>query len=134
MKTALIAIDPGKRIGWALALGGRLMAYGTVGDPRELPAATCAIVEMPRVYPSAAKWKGDPQDIVKVAFIAGRCAERYLQHWLVEPREWRGGAPEHVIRTRTEGARRPDDCELGGSVHAWDAIGLLFYFLGRFRR
>lgn len=132
----LIAIDPGKRIGWALAIGGVIHECGTVGDYHALPWAAVAVIEMPRVYPNPMKWKGDPQQIVKLATLAGRIAERYPFAAMPEPRRWRGMAPERVIRARTFRALQGDEHELTTgrvSVHAWDALGIACWALGRYR-
>lgn len=132
----LIAIDPGRRIGWALAHGGVIVDCGTTGDYHALPWASVAVIEMPRVYPNPMKWKGDPQQIVRLAALAGRIAERYPFAALPEPRRWRGMAPERVIRARTLRALQPGEFALTArklSVHAWDALGIACWALGRFR-
>jgi len=151
----LLAVDPGKHVGWALALGGRLSSFGTVKDvdwnnPRAVdyvldsiikpdwprPGAIVLVIEMPRVYPAVSKWKGDPQHIVRLAFLAGRIAERFSVWKVVEPRTWQGGSPpERVLRNRTRARLTAservyvDDAKLG--PHAWDAIGILVYSLNR---
>lgn len=132
----LIAIDPGRRIGYAVACGGRLVDVGTTSDVDKLPPASIAVVEQPRVYPTVSKWKGDPQDLVRLATMAGEIATRYPLWWYVEPREWMcGSPPDHVLRARTTQAIRGSDAiPLRMSAHAWDAVGLLFFSLGRFRR
>lgn len=131
----LIAIDPGKRIGWALADGGRMVDCGTIGDYRDLPKACCAIVEMPRVYPNPMKWKGDPQQIVRLAALAGQIAAGYPLSGFVEPRRWRGMAPEKAVRHRTLKLLTPFErlllSEKRASVHAWDAVGILLFSLAR---
>lgn len=135
----LIAIDPGRNVGFALALGGRLTAVGTTRDPDTLPGALIAVVEQPRVYPTVNKWKGDPQDLVRLATLAGEIGARYPVVWYVEPRTWMGGSPpDHVLRARTDAALGDLERDLVSarklSAHAWDALGMLFFSLGRFRR
>lgn len=130
-----VAIDPGRHVGWALGAEGRVLARGTLVD-RELSRLPLldvaeAVIEMPRVYPSASKWKGDPQEIVRLAFLAGRIAARYPVYILYEPRTWRGNAPDAVIERRTLLALREDEPR-GDSPHSWDAIGLLLYRWRRF--
>lgn len=148
IRLPLLAVDPGVNTGWALAIGGRLASFGTVKGLAwndidsvdfllaNLPPASGLVIEMPRVYPSVAKWKGDPQHIVRLAFLAGRICERFNTWKVVEPKTWQGGSPpEHVLRNRTRRrllarersaveAARPDP-------HAWDAIGILVYSLNR---
>jgi hypothetical protein len=124
----VIAIDPGRSIGWAIGADRVVLACGTVRDLDRLPCQGIgmAIVEMPRVYPMATKWKGDPQDIVRLAFLAGRIAARYPEYRLIEPRAWRGNAPDKVITRRTERALAPDEPR-GDTPHSWDAIGILLH-------
>lgn len=129
-----IAIDPGRHVGWALGAEGAVLARGTLGD-RELSRLPLrgvehAAIEMPRVYPSASKWKGDPQVIVRLAFLAGRIAALYPAFTLYEPRAWRGTAPDATIVERTRRALR-DDEPRGDSPHSWDAIGILLYHWAR---
>lgn len=133
----LVAIDPGVRTGWAFAIGGEIRAVGTTSDLSMLPSAPVAVIEMPRIYPTMNKWKGDPQDIVKLAFRTGLIAAGYRLYQLVEPRSWRGGAPEKVIRKRTTHAITPAEWRNMSppslSAHAWDALGIMCHALGRFR-
>jgi hypothetical protein len=139
---SLLTVDPGVHTGWALAIGGVLVDFGTVNGvhwrgepPRLFPACVC-VVEYPRVYPSVAKWKGDPQDLVRLAYLAGRIAAQFPVSYPVEPRAWqRGSPPEHVLRNRTRALLRPEELCLVESrrvsAHAWDAIGILVYSLDR---
>ena len=142
----LLAIDPGKNLGWALAVGGELVDFGSISpvvwngrDSKAidmLPDACVCIIEMPRVYPAVAKWKGDPQHIVRLAFLAGRIAARYPVYFEVEPKTWQGGSPpERVLRRRTSDRMRATERSLVMSrklnAHSWDAIGILLYSLNR---
>lgn len=128
-----IAIDPGKHIGWALGSDNIVHGRGTITDLNCLPwfGVGLAIIEMPRVYPSVSKWRGDPQHIVRLAFLAGRIAAQYPRYVLYEPRAWRGNAPDATIVERTRRSLRAGE-PLGDSDHSWDAIGLLLYHWGRF--
>jgi hypothetical protein len=132
----IITIDPGKYIGWAMIHDTDIVSCGTVTSIDELPTASGAIIEMPRVYPNASKWKGDPQQIVRLAMLAQRIADRYDVYSFVEPRRWRGMVPEAVLRGRTEAlldplerARTVERDKL--SPHAWDALGIAVWALGR---
>lgn len=132
---SVVCIDPGKRTGWALVVGQTIVDSGTVWNDRldKLPPADAALVEMPRVYADQTKWKGDPQTIVRLAAIAGECAARYPWAAYVEPREWRGMIPEHVLLHRIKLALR-DNETLGASVHARDAQGMALWLLKRLGR
>lgn len=144
----LLAIDPGTSTGWALAVGGALQSWGTVpgvawGDPQAvqrlraaMPPARIAVVEMPRVYPHVAKWKGDPQILVRLGLLAGRIGESFELAAYVEPKTWqRGSPPERVLWSDTR--RRMFPAELAAvessklSPHARDAVGILLYSLHR---
>lgn len=130
LKLLLIAIDPGKHIGWALAYGGQAIACGTATTFEQLPRASLAIIEMPRVYPSVNKWKGDPQHIVRLAYFAGQIAERYPAHVRVEPFK----VPKRVTRQRALAMLRPEElCVLPRRIsnHAYDALAHLLYALSR---
>lgn len=128
----VICIDPGKRIGWALASGGRITECGTVGDVRDLPDAAFAVTEFPRVYASPGKWRGDPQHVVMVAAVAGEVRARYGREHVVEiePRVWGGTADKALKRRRTESMLREGEPR-GRSEHAWDALGMACWLLGR---
>jgi hypothetical protein len=142
----IVAIDPGASVGWALGIRGSLVDFGTVHQNRwngnlsklrnALPRACVCLTEMPRVYPSPLKWKGDPQHIVRLAFLAGRIIEWYPAFLEYEPKQWQGGSlPDHILRKRTRarltaGERRLVDSR-PISAHAWDAIGILVFSLNR---
>jgi hypothetical protein len=126
----IICIDPGKRIGYALCEQGLIVRAHTVGDRVELPHADIAIIEMPRVYPNASKWKGDPQVIVRLAALAGEIATQYERYAYVEPRTWRGMIPENVLLMRIKRALTRRDCSIGKSVHARDAQGIALWLRG----
>lgn len=118
----VIAIDPGRNIGYALASEGVVVECRTVRDKALLPRAALAIIEMPRVYPSAAKWRGDPQDIVRLAYLAGEIAALYPCHTLVPPAK----IPKRVRASRALAALRPGDVALErASNHALDALYIL---------
>jgi hypothetical protein len=126
----LICIDPGKRIGYALCDNGLIVVCGTVSDRADLPHADIAIIEMPRVYPTASKWKGDPQIIVRLGLLAGEIGTQYPERAYVEPRTWRGMCPEHVLLARITRALTPADCTIGRSVHSRDAQGIALWLRG----
>lgn len=129
---SVLCIDPGKRTGWALIVDGAIVSSGTVSSDclGDLPAADAALVEMPRVYVDQTKWKGDPQQIVRLAAIAGECAARYPFAAYVEPREWRGMIPESVLLQRITRSLRAGE-KLGASVHARDAQGMALWLMRR---
>lgn len=126
----VICIDPGERTGWCVIEAGKLISRGTVNAREVLPHANACLVEMPRVYANPGKWSGDPQDIVKLAALAGEYAERYLLREYVEPRAWRTTCPEKVFLARLKRSLRHDE-DLGASVHSRDAQGMALWLLRR---
>lgn len=131
---SVVCIDPGKRTGWALIVDGAIVSSGTIARESlsSLPQADAALIEMPRVYVDQTKWKGDPQNIVLLAAVAGECAARYPFAVYVEPREWRGMVPEPVLLQRIERSLRNGE-KLGASVHARDAQGMALWLMRRLR-
>lgn len=95
----IVAIDPGKHQGWALYLCGELTACG-LGDPILTVRPSVAVVELPQVYRQS-KMKGDPNDLIRLAFDAGRRVERLAD--IVEtfkPSEWKGQVPKEIHHPR----------------------------------
>jgi hypothetical protein len=120
-----LSIDPGEHIGWALWDWGSsardwessALLYGCgVGDPSYLSTDKWesvrhedkvrileCVIEMPQVYPRS---RGvPPNDIVKLAFTAGRLAETMWLRSLggvrtMTPHEWKGVMPKDVCRGR----------------------------------
>ena len=128
----IVCVDPGKRIGYAVLNGVYvdITAVGTVGNMGDLPRGAVCVIEMPRVYPNPMKWKGDPQHIVRLAFLAGRIVARYAAHFAVEPRTWRGMGSESAVWNRAVARLRLCESwilETRLSEHSRDAIGIALY-------
>lgn len=127
---SVVCIDPGQRTGWALIERGTITQRGTVAAREVLPAASACVVEMPRVFANPGKWKGDPQDIVRLAALAGEYASRYPEAYYAELHEWRKSVPDNVIALRIQRSLREGEI-LGASVHSRDAQGIALWLLGR---
>ncbi len=120
-----LAVDPGNTSGWALFDGPTLIDCGTCTYPgactlhedcRQTPAlgeaclastwrgVKAAIIEIPQVYPMAQQ-KGDPNDLIKVAYGAGVYAGRLIAMGAavktVKPREWKQQLPKAVCHARS---------------------------------
>ncbi len=135
-----IAIDPGKRTGWALVDGQTIIAVGTctvdelLRNHRDHRAPDAAVIEFPRVYSDQRHWKGDPQDIVKLAFECGIIAGWFGDYTLVEPSQWGGSAPKDVKWRRTQSLLFPHELSLTTgrlSEHARDALGIACWAMRR---
>ena len=162
MTPRFLAVDPGLRCtGWALFEDGRLVACGAVkSDPRQPAAevaglvakrllaygaeATAAVVELPQVYRSS-RSKGDPNDLVAVATIAGAVAAQADRAVYVSPHQWKGSVPKaaqlsrYIVHRRNEKALDDAGCAAYRSGLApWaaslrhniaDAVGIGLYAL-----
>ena len=150
MKNTLLAVDPSSRAtGWATYAGQELTACGLIrghdtldmieairGDlPRGLPA----IIELPKVYQQS-RQKGDPNDLINVAAVAGACALVCTPPIrFVLPREWKGTTPKRIDNERTARKLTPAelqaviDCECPPSLldNVMDAVGLGLFQVGR---
>lgn len=112
----LLAIDPGEWTGYAVYQMQKLVEAGVLGKGRaeiqgQLRATLgClvaagrrpdeAVIEIPQVYRQRQQ-KGDPNDLISVAIIAGICnsliySYTYCDVDLIHPREWKGQRPKDV--------------------------------------
>lgn len=127
---AVICIDTGRNLGYALIENGSIVRCGTAHNVSDLPDADYAVIEFPRVYPNPTKWRGDPQHIVMVAASAGACAQRYPAHLMIEPRVWNSGADKAHSWRITERRMLPTDAR-PKNQHERDACGMAVWLLGR---
>jgi hypothetical protein len=106
----LATIDPGEWTGYALFDGVSLVTCGVMGKGLEKIqpevhrfVMNCwpdhAVIEIPQVYRQRQQ-KGDPNDLIQLALIAGMCMGEFLQGGAtVEtrlPREWKGQRSKEV--------------------------------------
>ena len=155
----LLAVDPGLRgTGWAVFTDDTLSRCGCVeggaGSLREragriadellrvaFATLSTLVVEMPQVY-AQRKQKGDPNDLVNLAFLAGSLVQALDPDHarLVRPRDWKGTVPktrllgDYIIhrrnlralrlseRLRYEAGLKPLAAELRHNVA--DAVGI----------
>ena len=99
------------------------------------------VIEMPRVYRTS-KQKGDPNDIVDLAYVTGGvntvlCAIEGLTHAVAPtPREWKGTIPKHIHHQRIR-AQVPEVIQAVDKIpnslqhHVWDAVGMALWALGK---
>jgi hypothetical protein len=145
----LLAIDPGKATGWAYFKDDRLWACGVLKfDPmtditEELDfGPEQVVIEKPRIY-DPRQWKGDPNDLIEVAIIAGYvggavyCSK--FPKWIT-PQEWKGNRPKEVDHRHTMSLLSTEEKEviketkgvLKSQKHNMiDAIGIGLWYLRR---
>lgn len=158
MKT-LLAIDPGNNAGGAVFIGYQLLAAGLLSrglDPFfELknwfgPGDDYAcildeiVIELPRIIrgPGGQTEGKDPNDLIKLAFGAGRLVERFphIQLRTVSPSDWKGGVPKRVHNLRVAACLTEDELALIPKLsptlvhNVIDAIGIGLEHLGRMTR
>jgi hypothetical protein len=145
----LMTVDPGKNLGWAMFEDGRLIETGLIEAhsladtvfelvgvcERHRPAE--AVIEIPQVYQQRL-WKGDQNDLVDVAVIAGAAAATliaYAEPQLIRPHGWKGNRPKAIDNRHTfsllddeEKSKIPS----GAKRHnVLDAVGMGLWKLGR---
>lgn len=133
----MISVDPGvKGCGWALWGGATLIDCGYGEVPRH--DSTGLVIELPQVY-YGAKQKGDANDLVSLAFAAGKIASRFVCYTTVKPRDWKGTVKKEVMLKRIlskltdgeltilKGLGLPKSLE----HNVVDAVGIGLHSLGR---
>jgi hypothetical protein len=134
-----VAIDPGKhQCGVAKFIDGTL-AVAYLIKPNELSLweskYTRLVVEIPRIYPIA-RQKGDQNDLIEVAFAAGKCSAFFQEVKKLYPRDWKGTMPKEKMTARIESRLSPTELAQvltkGALRHnALDAVGIGLFELGR---
>lgn len=152
----LLAVDPSLTCtGWARFFCGSLQGCGLIRPDRGDPFASrvslaghafrgvsvdILVIEWPQVY-RATRSKGDPNDLLAVAGVAGGVLSQVtaLQRTLTpKPAEWKGQVPKEIHNARV--LARLDDAEralVDGAGpasllnNAIDAVGLGLWALGR---
>lgn len=156
----LLAIDPGACSGWAIASdkkitycgvidyrdGGSILAQLILPIPRNTNI-TSLVIEVPQIYKHS---KGDPQDLITLAILAGRLISEALFQFrgidtitLVKPAEWKGQLKKDVCSQRTWDRLSEKEQSVvsaggrgiaQGKVHnMMDAVGIALYAVGRGR-
>lgn len=152
----LVAIDPGTRFtGYAWFDDKRLVDCGVLKAKgldkmfvvcREYFEECCnvmppVIIERPQVYLQR-KQKGDPNDLVSIALVAGYCASFFEKPAFMLPRRWKGTVDKDVmcdrVRDRWMNGRERELLESKYIPKSYinntlDAIGVGMYHLGRNR-
>jgi hypothetical protein len=136
----LLAIDPGKSMGWACFLHGRLIGSGQ-GAPNDImrfiQSADAIVFEEPEIY-RPRHCKGNPNDLkgmlIQIGYIQGKSKNGCKWHRYL-PVQWKGQLPKRITKQRAEACLSSQDC-IGpkqNELDAWDAVALGLWFLKRLR-
>ena len=151
----LISIDPGKHsLGWARFDDERLTACGLLRwkdwasmaggmswmqERLGSEPSTLIVIEVPQVYRQRF-WKGDPNDLIDVALVAGAAGMIFGPGIkFIRPHEWKGGRGKNVDHpltlSRLSSSERVelDKLDVPKSLrhNVLDAIGIGLWKLGR---
>jgi hypothetical protein len=152
----LVAIDPGKAgLGWASFTNEKLCSAGLIVCDnlvkttealvemmgRTYPHPSTVVIEVPQVYQQRLQ-KGDPNDLIDVAVIAGIAAgvaAQFVEPQPVRPHKWKGNRPKALDNAYTlsllsaEEKLVVDSCgALKSKLHnVIDAVGIGLWKLGR---
>lgn len=135
----LISIDPGIHTGIACWYNGRLLYAGTLFPPTAFYKE--CVIEIPKIYPKAQQ-KGDQQDLITLAFQAGKLAQATGAPTVhpVLPQTWKGQLPKDVCWLRCQALLTSEELslipKLAPSIlhNVQDAIGIGLWKLGRLKR
>jgi len=148
----LLSFDPAKTSGWAWFSNAQLVRAGygpfhklIAEPPTDLiwfadvaDQKTLVLIETPHDL-----WKGEVDDIIKVAIMVGRLEEFYAKRGCevvrVKPVEWKGSVPGDVMTDRILNRLRPEELARvplrprakTPDHNCVDAIGLGLWKLGR---
>ena len=100
----VLGVDPGKhKCGWGVYGADGISNFG-YSRPHQFPPYLlfdAVLIELPQIYTHRGS-KGDPNDLIPLAFEAGKIAYRY-QHLpiaTVLPAEWKGQVPKEAMQRR----------------------------------
>lgn len=97
-KYDFVTCDPGKwASGFAFWKNGKLVdvAYGT--PAHQMPGILT--IEKPVIYPGG-KSKGNPNDLLDLAFEVGKLCKMFYGYSTVKPREWKGTIKKEIMLKR----------------------------------
>lgn len=156
----VLAIDPGLRAtGYAYFCNGKLIRPGLkrckLSERAEIAAyiarelaveflkpLDALVVEVPQVY-QPRLMKGDPNDLVSVALVAGAILQLpSIVRRVVSPHQWKGTTPKEISHRRvlmalSAGERRLlEELDAPASLlhNVLDAIGIGQWFMGQKRK
>jgi hypothetical protein len=95
------------------------------------------VIEIPRIY--LGKGKGDLNDLIDLAVLAGGLSTLGTSAYFVTPSEWKGQTPKDVMAVRVRAKLTPQelalfnacDCPASLRHNVLDAIGIGLWKIGR---
>lgn len=91
-------------------------------------------VEVPEIYPRSPV---DPNDMIKIAVVAGACIARAHLPTMYHPKQWNHGRPKKVTEERIKRLLTSEEVAMVERVrpalrnNAWDAVGIGLHHQGR---
>jgi hypothetical protein len=134
----VITIDPGVH-GSGLAFWSASGELETVSYGNDFgPLGDGVVVELPQVYPGS-KSKGDPNDLIRLAFVAGRWVGAGVGVETVKPRQWKGTIKKEVMLRRILSKLTDEELAMLKALklpkskekEVIDAVGIGLWKLGR---
>lgn len=141
----LVAIDPGaKQVGYAVFDAGVLAEAGLCkpGEVSWLQGFDVIVAERPQVYVQS-RQKGDPNDLVTIALVAGefvgaaRAFNPNVEVIYYKPSTWKRNVPKEIHHERVQRALKQGEREQIKSApksllhNVLDAVGIGLFELGR---
>lgn len=152
MKKIVYSFDPGVKVLAHARFEDRVLVHCAISradsievmltktHPFGSESPDVCVVEKPQVYPQR-HWRGDPNDLISIALVAGAVARAYGQKSLVlvKPHDWKGTRDkdadnDYTLKNLTEIERECiDRLELPKTLrhNVIDAVGLGLWYLDR---
>jgi len=158
MKNPFIAIDPGTRsLGWALfddhLIGAGVVRAQGLDDmlkrlrdfaPPLITGDRDVVIEIPQIY-RASKSKGDPNDLIPVAIVAGAVGVMLrgptASVRMFTPHVWKGSVPKPIVHSRVFAVLNDQELEnlafardrtpKGSQLDLLDAVSIGIWHQGR---
>ncbi len=136
----MISVDPGVHgSGVAFWFAGRLSAVRYY-KPSEISSVLSVVIECPQIYPGV-KSKGNPNDLIKLAFEAGRIIGLFnpVELRVIKPRDWKGTIKKEAMLKRILSKLTEEELAIVKAANipkavehnVLDAIGIGLWHLGR---
>lgn len=139
----LLAIDPGvKKHGVAFFDDGELRSCAKAASEQLLEGVLIRydelVIEVPRAYGLRGGKGEDKNDLIDLAFEAGRIVGllRPVTLYVTTPSNWKAQVPKEIVHNRCRRVLSPFEAHLleGMDHNVWDAVALGLWHLKRISR